>query len=86
MGNQEDVESALNAIRDVKRRTRKPIELKRRDEGSGPENTPNQQAPLSVEPPPLPPPQLPDTTPAPNSVQPSSPDVPSSPPQDRPPQ
>jgi len=84
MGNQEDVESALNAIRDVKRRTRKPIELKRRDEGSGPENTPNQQAPLSVEPPPLPPPQLPDTTPAPNNVQPSSPDVPSSPPQDRP--
>ena len=85
MGNQEDVESALNAIRDVKRRTRRPIELKRRDETSVPENAPNQQAPLSVQPPSLPPPQLPDSMQAPSSAQPSAPNVPSSPPQDRPP-
>jgi Flp pilus assembly protein TadD len=86
VGNQEDVESALNAIRDVKRRARRPIELKRRDETSVPENQSKQQAPLSVQPPPLPPPQLPDTNQAPSRVQPSTPDVPSFPPQDQPPQ
>src|SRR5215470_3965324 len=75
MGNQEDVESALNAIRDVKRRTRKPIELKRRDETNVPANGPKQQPPLSVQPPPLPPPELPDRNRVPTSVQPSPPNV-----------
>ena len=83
-GNQEDVESALNAIREVKRRARRPIELKRRDETSVPESAPSQPPPLSVQPPPLPPLQLPDGTRAPNSVQPSPPAAPPSPQQDRP--
>jgi Flp pilus assembly protein TadD len=86
VGNQEDVESALNAIRDVKRRTRTPIELKRRDQASAPANSPSQAAPLSVQPPPLPPLELPDNRQLPSDEQPSAPDVPASPPQDRPPQ
>jgi Flp pilus assembly protein TadD len=83
-GNQEDVENALNAIRDAKRRTRKPIELKRRDESSVLEDAPDQQAPLNVQPPPLPPLQLPDSNPTPNQ-QPSAPEAQSPPPQNGPP-
>jgi len=86
MGNQEDVESALNSIRDAKRRTRKPIELKRRDETTVPVNGPKEQAPLGVQPPPLPRPELPDTTRTPGNVQPSPPNVSNPPPQDQPPQ
>jgi len=86
LGNQEDVESALNAIREVKRRSRKPIELKRRDETSLPANGPKQSAPLSVQPPPLPAPELPDTTRVPENVQPTPPNVSNPPPPDQPPQ
>jgi len=82
--NQEAVESTLKAIQEVKRRARRPIELKRRDETSVPENVPGQQPPLGVNPPPLPPLQLPDRIEAPQSAQPSPAEPPSLP-QDRPP-
>jgi Flp pilus assembly protein TadD len=84
--NQDDVESALKAIREVRRRARRPIELKRRDETRMPENTSGQQPPLGVKPPPLPPLRLPDRTEAPKSVQPSPPSGPPSPQPDGPPQ
>jgi len=84
--NQEDVDSALKAIREVKRRARRPIGLTRRDETSVPENAPRQQPPLGVKPPPLPPLQLPDRTEAPKSLQPSPPADPSSLQQERPPE
>jgi Flp pilus assembly protein TadD len=87
-GNQDDVESALSAIQSMKRRrTRQPIELKRRDESIVTEPAPKQQAPLSVQPPPLPPLPLPNANQAPSGVQPLAPRAPSSPPnEDRPPQ
>jgi len=45
-----EVDSALKAIREVKRRARRPIGLTRRDETSVPENAPRQQPPLGVKP------------------------------------
>jgi Flp pilus assembly protein TadD len=86
VGNQEDVDSALKAVREVKRRASRPIELKRRDETSTPENALGQQPLLGVKSPALPPLQLPDRIEAPRTVQPGPPGQPTSPQQDRPPQ
>ena len=84
--NQGDVESALKAIQEARRRARKPIELKRRDETRVPENTPGQQSPLGVKPPPLPPLPVPDRIEAPRTVRPGPPGQPTWLQQDRPPE
>jgi Tfp pilus assembly protein PilF len=62
--NEEDVESKLKAIQDAKRRSRKPVYLKRRDQfgsvESAPESDSIQPLPRGIQPPPLPSPELPD--------------------------
>jgi len=62
--NQSDVAGALKAAQEAKRRGRRPIELKRRDEFRVPDNPQDQTRPLGVKPPALPPLSLPDGSPA----------------------